>query len=290
MDKVQYLSVVDELTRLALFKSGTGDVLDLAKNARLAGELQAAGYNIYSQLAGCVVLMPDDGNATSAWANLKVRQAAEYAIDKASIAKTFGFGYSMAAEQWYPDGTYPHNPAIAGRNYDVAKAKSLMAEAGFPNGFKSKIIGDPTVNKDIVVAIQSYLKTIGINVDLEFPDATKFSSYSLGTWDNALLCTVMRTSPQPTQGIAFTSEPRVQFKSNKNPPNWMATYNNIMTTPELDQKVLWSGFQAMFDDVMTIPIMYTNDMFAVTNRVQDGNFCTYGSPYTWNVTGAWLKP
>jgi hypothetical protein len=56
-----------------------------------------------------------------------------------------------------------------------------------------------------------------------------------------------------------------------------------MTTKEVDQKVIWEGFKAMYDDVMIIPIMYLYDMMAVTNRVQDHNGGTYGSFQTWNV-------
>jgi ABC-type transport system substrate-binding protein len=124
----------------------------------------AQGYQVYTQISGTLSLMPDSGNAASAWSNIKVRQAAEYAIDKAAIAKTFGFGFSTAADQWYPKGMLPYDPSIPGRKYDVAKAKTLLTEAGYPNGFKTKMIGDPTVNKDIVVALQAYLSAVGIGV------------------------------------------------------------------------------------------------------------------------------
>jgi len=287
--EVEYLSVPEELTRLALFKSGKGDIMNLNKNGRVAAELQAQGNQIITQMSGTMSLMPDSANATSPWSNLKARQAAEYAIDKEQIAKALGFGFGKAAYQWYPEGTMPYNPVLPGRKYDPAKAKQLLSEAGFPNGFKTKIIAQSTENRDVVVSIQSYLKAVGIDTDLDFPEPAKYTSYTLGTWENALLCTTMQTGAQPTQGIAFTATPRTQFKGNLSPPNWMPMYDKIMTTPTLDQNVLWEGFKAIYDDVMIIPVMYVYDMFQVSKKLQDHGIGTRQASTTWNTQEAWLS-
>ena len=289
LDQVKYLAVADELTRLALFKSGTGEILNLNKNARVAADLKGQGYQIFTQPAGVVTLMPDSANADSAWSNLKVRQAAELALDREALAKAFGYGINHAAYQWYPEGTLSYIPSLTARKYDVAKAKQLLAEAGYPNGFKTRIISDGTISSDVVVSMQYYLNVIGIKAELEFPQAASFNEISFGSWNNALLCTTMRTGANPTQGISFTSPPRVQFKSNKNPDDWATLYNKLMTTPTLDQNVLWEAFTAFYDDITIIPVLYVSDIFAVSDNLQDHGIGTRSSSTGWTFWDAWLK-
>lgn len=286
LSQVQYVNVVDELTRLALLRSGKGDICDLNKSGKAAFALKSEGYQIVTQPVGVLSLIPDSVNADSPWSNIKVRQAAEYAIDKDAVAKTFGFGFTSSAYQIYPEGFWGYNPAIASLKYDPAKAKQLMTEAGYPNGFKSTIISDNTINKDIATAIKSYLDTVGINVELDFPAAARFTDYSMGTWKNAILFTTLRAGAQPTQVLTFTAEPRTQYKSNKNPDNWMPTYNKIMTTPALDQKVYWDGLKAISDSEMLIPVIYAVDVMEVSPKVQNHSIGTLQNAITWNVSGA----
>jgi ABC-type transport system substrate-binding protein len=91
LDGLTLLYVTDQLTRLALFKSGGGDVM--AVTPKDATDLQKSGYTIISYPAGAFVLVPDSANATSPWANVKVRMAAEYAINKNVGA--LGYGFSL---------------------------------------------------------------------------------------------------------------------------------------------------------------------------------------------------
>lgn len=107
-------------------------------------------------------LVPDSVNAESPWSNIKVRQAAEYAIDKDALTKALGFGFAQTAYQLATPTSAAYISGLSGRKYDMAKAKQILSEAGYPNGFKTRIIASTTDNRDIVVAMQSYLGKIGI--------------------------------------------------------------------------------------------------------------------------------
>ena len=89
-------------------------------------------------------LIPDTANPDSPWANQKVREAVEYAIDREGIAKALGYGYWQAPYQIPPraSSAYDSNFTL-GRKYDLEKAKQLLAEAGYPDGFKMTIISFP---------------------------------------------------------------------------------------------------------------------------------------------------
>ena len=102
------------------------------------------------------------------FANVKVRQAVNHAVDTESIRKTFlgGFadpyyqmlhpwvysGYSKKMTSWYP--------------YDLGKAKQLMKEAGFEKGFKATLfttLGRYPADKEACEAISGMVKKIGID-------------------------------------------------------------------------------------------------------------------------------
>ena len=63
----------------------------------------------------------------------------EYALDKPTIAKALGQGQYTAMKMLSPEGRAGYDAAYAGHPYDVAKAKQLLTDAGFPNGIDVKI-------------------------------------------------------------------------------------------------------------------------------------------------------
>ena len=82
---------------------------------------------------------PDSANPNSPFAKLKVRQATQHAIDTKAIAQTIFNGEAEPANQWIYKGHWAYNPALKGYPYNPAKAKQLLKEAGYPNGFKTKL-------------------------------------------------------------------------------------------------------------------------------------------------------
>jgi peptide/nickel transport system substrate-binding protein len=139
-DKVQLLYVADSLTREALMKSGGGDVLQATPLLQVA-RFPAADYKIVSKGQGPYTMWPDSKNPDSPWSNVKVRMAAEYAIDREGLYSAFGYGFGGPAYQVATSASLAFDPALASkyRKYDLAKAKQLLTEAGFPNGFKTTL-------------------------------------------------------------------------------------------------------------------------------------------------------
>jgi peptide/nickel transport system substrate-binding protein len=105
--------------------------------------------------------------------NVLVRRAVAYAIDiPAIVAALYGPGTSPG-DNWTPPGMLGENPAVHVYPHDVAMAKRLLAEAGFPHGFATSLYL-PTSPRPYMPdplrlgeAIQADLKAAGIDVTLE---------------------------------------------------------------------------------------------------------------------------
>ncbi|MFC1492166.1 ABC transporter substrate-binding protein [Nitrospinota bacterium] len=112
----------------------------------------------------CSILMVFKGDAP--WTKLKVRQAINYAIDKESIIKNVLQGHGIpAVGQIVGPRSLGHNPNLKPFPYDLAKAKKLMAEAGYPNGFSVPLmvpIGRYLKGTQAVEAVAGQLKKINI--------------------------------------------------------------------------------------------------------------------------------
>lgn len=75
--------------------------------------------------------------------NVKVRQALAHAINRDAILQAVYFGHATAADSVLPPTSWAYNPNLAVQQYDPIKAKALLAEAGYPNGFSMDIWAMP---------------------------------------------------------------------------------------------------------------------------------------------------
>ena len=99
--------------------------------------------------------------------NPKVREAISYAIDQKPIIDTVFLGAGEAANSIIGPNVWGYYD-VEKYTQDIEKAKALLAEAGYPDGFKAKIwVNDNPVRRDTAVILQDQLKQIGIDLAIE---------------------------------------------------------------------------------------------------------------------------
>jgi ABC-type transport system substrate-binding protein len=110
--------------------------------------------------------------------NVKVRQAISWAINRDKLVKLLS-GQAQALYQVYPPGMPGYQADKKWYGYDPAKAKQLLAAAGYPNGFKTTLYTD---NVDpypkLFQSIQNDLATVGIKADLKITNNATFFTLS----------------------------------------------------------------------------------------------------------------
>jgi peptide/nickel transport system substrate-binding protein len=167
LDEIKIQNIADLTTSIMSFKSGEAQAVENIDPVD-AKQLEKEGFEIHQpSLYFLHSIIPDGANPNSPFAKKNVRLALVYALDKRTMAKGIGMGYYEPLDQLATKNDPWFNEKLKYREYDVKKAKQLLAEAGYPNGFKTKLISDVMARKDTLVAVQTYLKEVGIETDLE---------------------------------------------------------------------------------------------------------------------------
>jgi peptide/nickel transport system substrate-binding protein len=136
-DRFEERWMSDPAVSLLEMKAGNMDLIQDIEGKDIAGVKSTPGL-VYWELPWggpyyfSTSLNPDKGPFTN---NLKLRQAAFHAIDRDSMAKVLGFGVGIPLYHMYwTKGQLGYDEALPKYNYDLDKAKKLVAEAGYPNG------------------------------------------------------------------------------------------------------------------------------------------------------------
>ena len=106
----------------------------------------------------------------SPWTNKLVRQAANYAVDREGIAKNLMLGRGKPVATTFAPLAFGYDPALKPYPYDLNKAKQLLTEAGFPNGFDTEMklfpLGAFVDQNQLGQAVASDLAKAGIRVKI----------------------------------------------------------------------------------------------------------------------------
>jgi peptide/nickel transport system substrate-binding protein len=152
-----------------------GGAPDTAASAKAAGlSVLAAPFFNWS-----MNLLDRDGNISKPLADARVRQAISLAFDRASIATALGGEYGKPSAQVMQPGTDGFMTNDQGYTFDQAKAKQLLADAGYPNGFELSVLTTSILDKNTTIsqAMAQALGAIGIKVDLHV-ESTGMAQYS----------------------------------------------------------------------------------------------------------------
>jgi ABC-type transport system substrate-binding protein len=275
LDAIQFRPIYDETVRLTALRSGELDVVErLAYEQALRiqkGEIKdislafagGAGYQVLSF-----------NTESPPFNNVKLRQAVAQALDKAEILYAISWGFGVPADQRMLKTSLWYVP-IVDRKRDVAKARALLKEAGYPNGIKvNGQIQRSKKNQDAFQVIQNQIKEAGIEVEIGLVD---FGKHQNDLRDGNFKITTHggRVSPDPDLAYypTFHTEPG-PMKHNNTP-----RYSNPKLDRLLDMARGETDFQKRFkiykevveilhEEIPQIPLGFTPYVFAYHSRVR----------------------
>lgn len=194
--KITVRPISNDGTRVAALKSGDVDIINFVPPADVAHLDKDANVTLSKSSSTRLIYLHIDtdrdvtptvhGNngeeIKNPYKDLRVRQAISKAINREAIAARIMEGLAIPAAQMLPDGYEGTSPNLKPEKYDPKAAKKLLADAGYPDGFKISIHGpnDRYVNDaDIAQAIAQMLTKVGIKTEVNtMPKSVYFGKAS----------------------------------------------------------------------------------------------------------------
>lgn len=167
----------------------TVDVTKLKSDSRVALAQSISYRVVFLQLDQWRDTTPyanakDGGAIKNPFRSAKVRRAIAYAINRDGLVARVMEGNALPAAQFLPDGFFGISPTAKVLAYDQDKAKKLLAEAGFPAGFKVTVHGPSgryPNDARLLEAIAQMLARVGIEASIEtLPPSVFFTRASTG--------------------------------------------------------------------------------------------------------------
>jgi peptide/nickel transport system substrate-binding protein len=187
LDSIEARYIPDPVTASAIMESKQADAWMDDNNVQSLNTLSQKGYKLNNGPGYFYALLPNSVDPKSPYSNPMVRQAVEYAIDRPSLANMVGLGKYEALTQLASSSWPGYVPGYNPRPYNVAKAKQLLADAGFPNGIDTKILASETT-RDAATAIQGYLAAANIRAKVDVADSGRyFASVFTNGWTDLAL-------------------------------------------------------------------------------------------------------
>ncbi len=291
LDEVQYLFFSDPMTLMAAFEREGGHVILQSLKTNKLAELRKKGYKILQNYEPSYSLIGDSVNKDSVYSNKKVREAIEYAINRDAIVNQLGNGFMKVMKQFAMEGSMGYNPGLKAREYNPEKAKQLLKEAGYPNGFKTTIISWAGRDEDVFVAIQNQLGMVGIKAHIQFVNVGRWVDLRMNGWKNSLLLGLAGIEPNYTVSINDCMGPdNPKHPSLVRPAGWRKVMYEAMGT--LDPVVHKSKTQELVamihEDASLVPLLAASQSIVLNKNVRDSGFLENGWPYEWRSEKTWI--
>ncbi|GAA2885358.1 ABC transporter substrate-binding protein [Microbacterium esteraromaticum] len=313
VDGIEMTMGVEGDAAMQQLQAGSADVLfDLTPSPANITQLKAANDKNFSTMTNGGVdqfmwINTKSPNNDGALTDLKVRQALQYAVDKAAVVQTMGgkdlagvtngiFGPGILGYEEYDP--YPAN----GGKGDPEKAKELLAEAGFPDGITLKMpYRNVGTQPDIAQTVQDSLKKAGITLELTpVPPTDYYANFmtnvenaTTGKWDVALVGWspdwqggAARSVFQPQFVFTGTAQAYNYVDYNSDKANELAEQALAASTAE-ESGALWHQVdEAVMTDSPIVSIAYRLKPNYHSSRV--AGFTPYAQSQNGDWTNLWL--
>jgi peptide/nickel transport system substrate-binding protein len=170
LDRVEFVPILDSTARLASLRSGDLQMIERVSPTDLAQLREDTRLKVtgVSELGFQVIrLNVANGPKSKTFADARVRQALDLAIDRETLVKTVFNNEYIAGNQWVSPSSPYYNARFPVRKRDVARAKQLLREAGQPNLAFTLIVPPERDRQEAALIIQAMLAEAGITMTIQ---------------------------------------------------------------------------------------------------------------------------
>ena len=289
LDAIELIGITDPMTKAQAFEAGEVDMIagDLTK---VEYDIQQKGFEVNKAFLAIACLVPDSANPNSPLSNVKVRQAIDYAIDRDAIAKSLGYGFWPATDQFAVPGSTAYVTDLQKRAYNPDKAKQLLAEAGYANGFKTQITGNAvTTNKDAMVAIQGYLSKVGITIEINMLDNAMYNEAIQKGWSGFAAASKSINANMNSSINTNWSKSALSHPVLAKPDEFQALYEASANSPEYDPALVKKVIRYMYDNAMVTCLFAVSRGYVLRPYLHDLDLNNNANFMIWGTATAWMS-
>jgi peptide/nickel transport system substrate-binding protein len=189
LDGIVFSRIGDLMVCKTMMESKQADIWEAMADPSLTVGMDKKGFIINA--TGPVQLLYwylyPDTKPNSIFNDIKVRQAIASAINNPDLALAIGKGMYQGLNQLVYKDLYSYLPDYKGNPYNPALAKKLLADAGYPKGFKTKLTYENIMENE-ASAIQAYLSEVNIEVSMNpLTDSAWFPQLFGMGWEGLML-------------------------------------------------------------------------------------------------------
>jgi len=277
--KIVLTPIKENNTRVSALLSGGVDFIAPVPPTDLDRIRKGKNTDLVTMSGTRVILFHMNQERVEAFRNPKVRQAIAYAINQEGIAAKIMKGFATPAGQLSPAGYQGYNEALKPR-YDLAKAKQLMKEAGYEDGFTITMMAPNNryVNDaKIAQAAAAMLAGINIKVDLKtLPKAQYWPEYDARAADMMMIGWHADTEDSANFYEFLTFCPNAETGAGQyNAGNYcnpeidaLVNQANVETDLEKRSAMLQEVEQRLYDDAAFIPLHWQDLAWASKKNVK----------------------
>jgi peptide/nickel transport system substrate-binding protein len=287
----------DEQARIAALRAGAIDGATLSAD----GAKTFQGNSNFTVLRGLTAAfrelqMTQKAGEDKPWHDVRVRQAVNFAINRQQIIDRVynGFGeYSGHVPPGY--GPWPLSRAELRNNYlkfNLAKARTLMRQAGFGNGFQVTMstFSTPLDFGQVAAVIKAQLDQIGINVNIKAEEPGTFAANNgAGRFDWDLTARGMRGD---VDGYTSEFNPanaiyKVWYPEYKNVKMWRLVGNGFITLDDKKRLAMYKELEKiLLTELLQVPLVAVSKFQVVRKRVK--NMYVAFSDFNTGLKTAWV--
>ncbi|CCG02613.1 ABC transporter substrate-binding protein [Blastococcus saxobsidens] len=277
-DAIQYDEIVvkvipDANSMAQALRSGQVDVVE-SEPATAASLEEADGVSVVSAPVSVdgLYFLDWEGTVAEPLASLQVRQALNHAIDRESIVEAIYGEYGIPVQQ----PTVPGDPtfgyseeANSTYDYDPEKARQMLADAGYPEGFEitSLVRANFAAEAKMMQAVASQLAEVGVTLSLK-------PAQNTGAWVDDLVSGQYPMTAQVTSGkpaimqIPYLFMPGgIMNPFNASNAEVTAAYQELQTAaPEDVPEAATQAIQTAVDQALMAPVVAVDDIFAYSDE------------------------
>ncbi|MFC7081629.1 ABC transporter substrate-binding protein [Halorussus caseinilyticus] len=250
VDEVVFTAIGSNTTRAQTLISGGADIIDGlgAQSSQIVDKSDKA--DLLEQPGINVGYMAFNMSKFEPFRKKKVRQAVNYAINTKNIVDTIFKGIASQASQPIPESVMGYNEDIDPYPQDLEKAKSLLEEAGYSDGFEFELAtfkNPRTYNpspKQAAQVVKSNLNEVGITVNIKTMPFNPFLDYTDNYKHDACFLGWMTDNGDPDNFYYALLHPGVDRSDVPDGQNWVNPDDHPDTINTLDAAA-WANTEFM---------------------------------------------